>query len=251
MNSDLVPEWQDSAGGGGGDGVIYDVDFSTLANNTLTDGSETIDGLSWTAANMAFLGTAAVQAGTGLRMAAGNSLGAATTMTDAARAAPHIAISLASLPGYDPRRDVVIEVYLSNLVHEATGEGFFVGLYGPASSPSSTSASRIRWAGLYNTSGSRALRTTTQATATNTTDTRTTHDCVGLRLNAVGQGLAWSAVYSSGFPQLPVVGMPFATPAGASDPFAGASPTLIMGLAVANDASATTACTIRRLQVSQ
>ena len=248
LNSDLVPEW--TAPGGVDADLIYDVDFTGLANNTLTNGAESIDGLSWTAANMASLGTAAVQASTGIRFAAGTSLGAATTMTSASQAAPYISIPLSSITGYDPRRDVIVEVYLANLVTEASGEGFFVGLYGPASSPSSTSAARMRWAGLYNNAGSRALRTMTQATAVNTTDTRTTHNVVGFRLSATGIGLAWSSVYSSGFPT-PIIGMPFATLAGSSDPMAGASCSLIMGLSVANDASPTTAVTVARMVVTQ
>lgn len=232
-------------------GIIYDVNFSTLANNTLANGTETIDSLSWTAANMGSLGTAAVQAGTGIRGSAGTSLGAATTFTSASQVAPHIYLPLSSIPNYDPRRRLIVEAYVPTRTLESNGEGVFIGLFGPASSPNSSSAARVRWVGKFNNSGTEVLRTTTTTTAQNSTDARTTHDVIGFELNAAGIGSAWSGVYASGFPRAVSVGMPFVSLAGVVDPFNSDGVRLVLGWAVANDASPTTTAVFQRLRIRQ
>lgn len=230
-------------------GVYYDVDLSTLANNTLTDGTEVIDSLNWTAANMASLGTAAVQNGTGLRFSAGTSLGAASTFTTSSQVAPHIYLPLSSIPNYDPRFGLIVEAYVPTRTLESNGEGVFIGLFGPASSPHTTSAARVRWVGKFNNSGTEVVRTTTTATAQNSTDSRSTHDVIGFRLTETGLGSAWSGVYASGFPRAVSAAIPFVSLAGVLDPFNSDGVRLVIGCAVANDASPTTTVVIRRLRI--
>lgn len=230
--------------------VVYDVDFSTLSTNTLTDGTEVVDGLSWTQASLALLGVAAITNGSGMVLDVGNSVGSNSTFTSTAQSTYHIYLPLSALANLDPRKDVVIEVYLSGITTENSGEGFFVGLWGPANVPITGSASRVRWAGLFNSAGSRVLRSTSQTTATSTSDTRTTHDVIGMRLTPHGVGHTWSGVYSGGFPTA-VPGTCFPTLGGAADPFTAAGVRLVFGVATVNDASATSIYTVRRLRVSQ
>lgn len=233
--------------------VIYEANYASGADLAITGGVAHDllgDGVEWTDQNAGELGTFDVRSGTGLRMLAATSNGGASTMTSASQAAAHVYLPLGSIPQYDPRLDLIVEVQISIPIFEANGEGFFVGLFGPANTPSSTSADRMRWAGLYNNAGTRALRTMVQATAVNTTDTRTTHDVVGFRLSAYGVGSAWSGVYADGFPTA-IVGMPFSTLAGSSDPFNAAGVRLVMGLSTANDASPTTQVVVNRIRISQ
>ena len=232
--------------------TIYDIDFSTLADNTIVDGAEVIDSLTWTAVNAAELGTFAIQNGTGLRMVAATGNGGATTMTSTSQLIPYIWLPLSSIPNYDPRRDLIVEIYCSSLVHEASGEGVVVGLHGPTASPTGGSVSRMRWAGLVNDGANdRALRVTLTTTATTTDDNREADDVVGFKLNHVGLGSAWSGVYSSGFPRAVSVGPAFGTASATENPFNSNGVRLFIGLICANDASPTTAATVRRLRISQ
>jgi hypothetical protein len=230
-------------------GMIYEPDFSGLATNALTNGTESIDGINWTVANAASLGTFSITNGSGLVMSAGNSLGSATTFTSASQAAPHLYVPLSSIPGFSPMYDYAIEIYCTNLVHESSGEGVFVGLWGPAASPYAVSAARVRWAGLYNGGTNRNIRTTSQATATTGDVTITTHNVVGLMLNGDGTGRSYSGVWSSGWPTSWTMGPIFPTGAGAADPIWSGLNRIVIGLSVANDASATTTATIQRMRI--
>lgn len=230
-------------------GVLYEVDFSGLATNALTNGTESIDGINTTVANAASLGTFSVTNGSGLVMSAGNSLGSATTFTSASQAAPHVYWPLSSIPNFSPLYDYAIEIYCSTLVHEASGEGVFVGLWGPASSPYVASAARVRWAGLYNGGANRNIRTTSQATATTGDVTITTHNVVGLMLNSDGTGRSYSGVWASGWPTTWTMGPIFPTGAGSADPIWSGLNRVVVGLSVANDASATTTATVQRMRI--
>jgi hypothetical protein len=95
------------------DAVLYDVDFSSLANNTLADGAEVIDGDSWTVANAAAATTFAIENGTGLHFDATTT---STIYTTATRTASHLRIAIGTLiPAYDPLRVYVIEGYFPTL----------------------------------------------------------------------------------------------------------------------------------------
>lgn len=230
-------------------GMIYEPDFSGLATNALTNGTESIDGINWTVANAASLGTFSITNGSGLVMSAGNSLGAASTFTSSSQVAPHLYVPMSSIPGFSPHYNYAIEIYCSNLVHEASGEGVFVGVWGAAATPYAASAARVRWAGLFNGGAARNIRTTSQTTATTGDVAIGTHNVVGLALQADGQGRSYSGVWSSGWPTTWTMGPIFPTAAGAADPIYEASSRIVIGLAVANDASATTTVTIPRMRI--
>jgi hypothetical protein len=115
--------------------IVYDVDFTALPNNTITDGSEVIDGLTWTASNIASRTTlAAVVNGSGIRITHVNGSSSALAGADTA---PRLAIPLATLiPGYHPFHRYLFLVEFSWAVTpDAAGERFSIGLYGAAASP--------------------------------------------------------------------------------------------------------------------
>lgn len=227
--------------------VIYDVDFSTLADNTFADGNETIDGNVWVADHSALLGVFDIENGAGMRLNVGAGLGSNSTFTSSAQSTPYIYLPVESIPHYDPRRDLIVEAYLSTITAENSGEGFFMGVWGPTAVPSSTSAARVRWTGLFNSSGSRVLRSTSQTTAVSTDDTRSTHNIVGFRLTPNGIGHTWSGVYSSGFPRLIVPGTTFPTLTADDDPMSAAGCRFFLSCATVNDASPTSTHVLRRL----
>lgn len=231
--------------------VLYEPVFSTMANNTFANGAEVIDGLSWTAANMTFLGTAEVRTGDGVRMYAGTSLGGASTFTSASQAAPHIYLPLSSLPNFDPRWDLLIEAYFSDLVHESSGEGAFLGLWGPAANPQSTSASRVRTAGLYNGGTARNLRGVSQTTVTTGDESINSYNVVAIRLTPFGHGVCLQGVWASGWPEELEAGISQSTAVGATDPIFSRGSRVVLGMSVANDASPTSGMTCQRMRFSR
>lgn len=249
LDADLEPEWTAPGTSIYDNTVLYDMDWTAFADNSLTNGSETIDGRTWTAANMTLLGTREVDLGAGLRYSAGPSLGTVSTFTSSAQSTPYIYLPLESIPGFDPRYDLIVEAYLSTFTAENSGEGFFIGVWGPTGVPSSTSAARVRWAGLFNSAGSRVLRSTSQTTATSTTDTRTTHNVIGFRLTPGGVGHTWSGVYAAGFPTLISPGTNFPTLAAAADPMTAQGCRLIISAATVDDASPTSTYVLNRLLI--
>lgn len=115
--------------------IVYDVDFTTLANNTITDGAEVIDGLTWTASNIASRTTlAAVVNGSGIRLTHVN--GSSSTLAGG-DTAPRLTIPLSTLiPGYHPfNRYLFLVEYSWAVAPDAAGERFSIGLYGAAASP--------------------------------------------------------------------------------------------------------------------
>lgn len=228
--------------------VLYEVNFSTLANNTLVDGAETIDGLSYVAANMAELGTAAVQNATGIRMIAATSNGGASTMTSASQTAAHIYVPLSQLAGYDPTGDYIVEVYMPSLVLEASGESVFIGIWGVATSPYAGSTARMRKATIVNNAGTRILRATVNATDASSDLAIPTHNVLAFRVGPSGIGQVYSGVWSSGWPTL-TAGPTHATLAAGADPMNTGDVRLFLGLGTANDASPTTAVTFERMRI--
>jgi hypothetical protein len=108
------------------DAVLYDVDFSTLANNTLTNGAEVIDGDSWTVANAAAATTFEVLNGSGIHFDAAAS---STAFTTAGRTAASLRIVLSTLiPGWDPLRTYVIEAYFTTLTIASANNRVFIGI---------------------------------------------------------------------------------------------------------------------------
>lgn len=230
--------------------VLYEVDFSTLATNTLSNGTESIDSLNWTVANAASLGTFEITNGTGLRMIAGTSLGAATAFTTASQLAPYLYLPLSSISNFDARHGrLIIEIYLSSYTAEASGEGVFLGIWGPAALPHSTSAARVRLGGLYNGGTNRNARTTLDSTVTTPDANLNTHNVLCVAIDDFGTGSVSTGVWSSGWPTALSQQMSFSSATGAQSPMLGTDSRLVIGCGVANDASPTTAFTVQRMRI--
>lgn len=231
--------------------TLYEVDYTTLANNTLVDGAETIDGLSYVAANMAELGTAAVQNGTGIRMVAATSNGGAVTMTSASQLIPYIYVPLSQITGYNPVHEYVIEIYMSARILEANGEYVALGLWGVAGSPFASSTARMRAAKLVRNAGDTAdvMRITTNATDSTGDVAIDSHDVMAIRVNGYGFGQAYSGIWSGGWPTSYTAHSAFPTVVVADSPCNTTDMRIFMGLGCANDASPTTSVTIARMRI--
>jgi hypothetical protein len=231
--------------------VLYEVDFSTLANNTFADGAESIDGLAYVAANMAELGTAAVQLGTGIRMVAATSNGGAITMTSASQLIPYIYVPLSQIAGYDPTAEYIIEIYLSSRTLEANGEYVALGLWGVAASPFASSDARMRAAKLVRNAGDTAdvMRVTLNATDDTGDVDISTHNVMAIRVRGEGVGQAYSGIWSAGWPTSYTAHSIFQSAPAADSPMNTGDVRIFMGLGCANDASPTTSVTIERMRI--
>jgi hypothetical protein len=228
--------------------VLYEVNYSTLANNTLVDGAETIDGLGYVAANMAELGTAAVQNATGIRMICATSNGGATAFDSTSQVAPYIYVPLSQIAGYDPTADYIIEMYIPSLVLETNGDNIFLGLWGLAGAPYAASVARARLAKIHNSAGTRVLRSIVNTSATDGDVAIPTHNVLAIRVTPQGLGQVYSGVWSGNWPTL-VAGPMLPTAAAAASPLNTGDVRIVIGMGVANDASPTTAATIERLRI--
>lgn len=229
--------------------IIYEVNYSTLANNTFADGTEVLDGLSYTSVNTALLGTAALVNGTGIDLRAGNSLGSGATFNATTRNAYHLYIPLSSIPGWDGRYDHLIEIYASTHVLEINGDSFFVGLWGPAGQPTN-GVERVKVARISNQTGTQQLGSTNNNTSTNGTN-RGTENVIGVKVSAKGEGSALFGTWSSGWPSSMQGDTNFVAETGVLSPLNHGGVRLVMGLGTSNDASATTRVLIERLRVSR
>lgn len=125
--------------------VVYDLDFTAQANNTLVDGNESIDGHTWVAANIAARTTLAdIALGTGLRMTHLNGVSSQIAGTDNA---PRISIALSSIiSSYNPRlRYYFFVAYSWAVTPDSAGERFSFGIHGASAAPNPSAG--LRFAG--------------------------------------------------------------------------------------------------------
>jgi len=229
--------------------VFYEVDFSSLANNTLTAGTETIDSLSWTVAGDTFLGTFDILNGTGLRMTAGTSLGTHSTWTSATQDAPYLYLPLSSIPNWNGVSDIVIELYISSLTLEQVNEYIFAALWHVASSPHSTSAARVRKFTWIASGGNILPSVTMDGSQTNGTEVRAGQNILSLRVSPNGHAHCSWGTWSSGWPTRVSGTMTMTTSVTQINPFLIDSARLVIGMGVLNDASPTTAAVVQRMRV--
>lgn len=183
----------DGLGTSAGDTVLYSVDFSTLANNTLSNGTETIDGFGWTIANAAAATTFAVENGTGIHFDAAAS---STAYTTSSRTATNMSILISTLiPTWDPQRDYVIEVYFSSLTLGTSNNRVLVCL----ENTDNTGAERLLGGGRQNVSGTQRFQNQNEATARTSTIT-TTNDCFALKVSAGQMAVCGGASSGGDFP---------------------------------------------------
>jgi len=229
--------------------VFYEVDFSSLANNTLTAGTETIDSLSWTVAGDTFLGTFDILNGTGLRMTAGTSLGTHSTWTSATQDAPYLYLPLSSIPNWNGVSDIVIELYISSLTLETANEYIFAALWNVAASPHSTSAARVRKFTWIASGGNILPSVTIDGSQTNGTEVRAGQNILSLRVSPNGHAHCSWGTWSSGWPTRVSGTMTMTTSVTQINPFLIDSARLVIGMGVLNDASPTTAAVVQRMRV--
>jgi hypothetical protein len=231
--------------------TLYEVNYATLANNTLVDGAETIDGLAHVAANMGELGTAAVQNGTGIRLVAAANNGGAVTMTAASQLIPYIYTTLGDIPGYDPTGTYIFEIYCPARILEANGEYVGFGLWGVANSPSTGSAARMRAAKLVRNAADTAdvMRVTNDGTDGTGTVDISTHNVFGFKIDGTGAGQIFSGIWSAGWPTSYTAHSFFTPISTVVSPMNTADVRIFMGLGCANDASPSTSVTIERSRI--
>lgn len=234
--------------------TIYEVDFTTLANNTFANGAETIDGLGWTAGSVA-VGTRTIfdiLNGTGLRWTAPTS--AATDFTTAAQTAAHLYIDLTSFALYRPEEDLIIEIQYTG-TFENGNDGFLFGLWGQANNPigGAVSAIRMDMVGRVNSGGTqtlRALHNATQGTALVDVNAGGTTDVAMGRFRNNGSFDQFFGTYSGGFPTaIYQAAAHQPTTQTAANPMFASLTRLALAFRCASDASPTTAVTLTRMRL--
>jgi hypothetical protein len=235
------------------DTTIYEVDFTTLADNTFANGAETIDGLGWTAGSVG-AGSRTIfdiQNGTGLRWTAPTS--AATDFTTSAQTAAHIYIDLSAFDLWNPEHDLIIEIqYTATL--ENGNEGFLFGLWGQANTPiNATSAIRMDMVGRVNAGGTQTLRSlhnATQGTALVDVNAGGTTDVAMGRFRNNGQFDQFFGTYSGGFPSAAYQAAGMQTTGQTTpNPMMCQNTRLVLAFRSASDASPTSAVTLQRMRL--
>jgi hypothetical protein len=231
--------------------TIYEVDFTTLANNTFVNGAEVIDGLNWTAASVAASTIFDIQNGTGLRWTAPTST--ATDFTTSAQTAAHLYIDLSSFSLWRPEDDLIIEVQYTG-TFENGNDGFLFGVWGQANTPvNATSAIRMEMVGRVNAGGTQVLRTlhnATQGTANADVNAGGTTDVAMGLFHNNGTFEQFFGTYSGGFPTSAYQAAAHqVTTQGAANPMFASNSRLALAFRCASDASPTTAVTLTRLRL--
>lgn len=229
--------------------VIYEVDFSSLANNTFADGAEVIDGITWTVGNSVEAATFDILNGTGLRCVNAVSNGGATTMTTGSQTMPYLYTALSNFSGYRPEYNYVVEIYCSTVTIEQNGEGVCLGTWGPANEPNTGSNVKMRWVGLTHSGGVRVLRNMQGVTTVTGTETLATDNVITLPLNALATGPCMSGTWGSTWPTLSTHVVFHTATAGALDTYNHNGMRLFLSFSLANDASPTTAITVQRMRI--
>jgi hypothetical protein len=231
--------------------TIYEVDFTSLANNTFVNGAEVIDGLNWTAASVAASTIFDIQNGTGLRWTAPTST--ATDFTTSAQSAAHLYIDLSAFALWRPEDDLIIEIQYTG-TFENGNDGFLFGVWGQANNPvNATSAIRMEMVGRVNAGGTQVLRTlhnATQGTANADVNAGGTTDVAMGLFHNNGTFEQFFGTYSGGFPTGAYQAAAHqVTTQGAANPMFASLSRLALAFRCASDASPTTAITLQRMRL--
>lgn len=170
-----------------GDQILYDQDFSLLANNTFADGAEVIGSHTWTAANSAAGQIFDIQNGTGLRFDAAAS---STVYTTTTRSAANISIPILTLiPTFDPIRSYMIDAYYTTLTLGSVANRVLICL-----DNNGAGTDHLSGGGPISTFiGTQIEATTSGATPYGA------HNCIGTLISPHGVA-GYAGTYSSGFP---------------------------------------------------
>ncbi len=218
------------------DDVLYDQDFSTLANNTFADGSEVIGSHTWTAANVAAATIFDIQNGTGLRFDATTT---STVYNTSTRSASNIGIPITTLiPAFDPLRTYVIDVYFTTLTLGNVANRVLVCF-----DNNGAGTDHLSGGGPHNDFIGTQIESTTSAATP-----RGAHNVIGVRISPEGVA-AYASTYASGFPVYALAGsyQPHATQnfSPAMDP----TNTRLVIAFVTGEAGGAMVATLRRLRV--
>lgn len=178
--------------------TAYEVDFTSLANLTLVNGSNTIDGKNWTGANAANAATFAIQNGTGIVIAANT---ANTNYFNSDRSTPMIVCPLSTfIPSYSVQGHIVrvmARVLLTNC--DANFEAAKVGLEDSTTPLSQNFFLNKGFIGSNNFESLSSVSSATTQIAISSTNF--TDDVIGFIFEAPNKYELWSGAYSGGFPK--------------------------------------------------
>lgn len=181
--------------------VVYEVDFSSLANNTFANGTEVIDGLSWTIGNVAASQLFDISNGNGLRFRAANLTTA--NFTSAAQTASYAYIDLAQLIGseYDAQAKYIFEIYVSSrTIAAAESSRLYMALWHPTTLHAGGTA-QLRGMSLSTNSTDTIAGTHVEATTNAITAmVMNANDVFGLTVEAMGQPTMYAGVWAAGWP---------------------------------------------------
>lgn len=227
--------------------TLYEVDFSSLATNAFTDGTEVIDGLSWTVANSAGAGASwGIVATEGLKWAAPTS--SAQTWTVAAPNAPYLYLPVSSIPNWQGGGSLVVDLYLSAMTFENGNDAVRVGLWDVIGSPAAGSTTnRARIADRGNHGGLQTIRTFDGSTVTANADTWNVN-AISFRLEADCSMIIGVGTYSGGWPTFNYI-QRLNTSLATDEHVLANTARLALIFINASDASPTSAVTIARMRV--
>lgn len=181
--------------------VVYEVDFSSLANNTFANGTEVIDGLNWTIGNVAASQLFDISNGNGLRFRAANLTTA--NFTSAAQTASYAYIDLAQLIGseYDAQAKYVFEIYVSSrTISSAESSRLYMALWHPTTLHAGGTA-QLRGMSLSTNSTDTIAGTHVEATTNAITAmVMNANDVFGLTVEAMGQPTMYAGAWAAGWP---------------------------------------------------
>lgn len=232
--------------------VLYEVNFASLANLALVNGNNTIDGLTWTGVNLGatVIGTADILNGAGLRFIAGTSLTSATTFTASTRNCAHIYLPVTSIPNWDGRSDLLVEIYMSTLTLEINGDSVVHGVFAPSGAPVGTSTNRCVVARISNQVGSAQVGMTQGTTSTNG-GSATGINVIGLKVRGDCSGDELHGTWAAGWPaqmQSHHNGPPQAS---LLSSLWNSNTNVVIGLGTGLDASPTTRVIVERMRISE
>jgi hypothetical protein len=229
------------------DHVLYDVAFSALATNAFVDGNEVIDGRTWVTANSTNAGaTWGVVSGQGVVHTTPASFSSVFTSTT--QSAAYLYLPIDDVPGWTPGYPIFVDLHISASTYEQNTDRCVFGLWAPAGSPESTSASTVRAGVKGNATGTVTVGVLHQTTATMSPDAHNV-TAVSVLLLPTGHVYCGYGTYSGGFPQFTYsMGANTDTTAGPSHLLA-PSTRLVIAFPINSDASPTTTTTIARMRI--
>lgn len=125
-------------------GVYHESDWSALATNAFTDGTEVVGGLSYTVVQSALAGTSwGIVNGQGFVWSIPNNL-ARTWALASLTTAPYFYIPISGLTTVDMQRPLIVDLHLGSSTFENGNDAVRVGLWEPAATPYAASTARAR-----------------------------------------------------------------------------------------------------------